>query len=86
MVDMTSSQHIKVKPEAPIIQRNALSSSTYKKTATSDYLITPKVNADLTKTTDFSKLKYAPVNVKARNQANLTSLALKPATVEGNFF
>jgi hypothetical protein len=84
MVDMMSSQQIKPKSDStPIQQRNALSSSTYKKTAISDYLTPSKVTADLSKTTDFSKLKYAPVNVKARNQANLTSLALKPATVEG---
>ena len=84
MIDMMPSQQIKPKPDnVPILQRNALSSSTYKKTAASDYLTSSKVTTDLSKTNDFSKLKYAPVNIKARNQANLTSLALKPATVEG---
>ncbi len=81
-VDTASSQQIKAKLEIPFT-RNALSSSTYKKTAASSDLLA-KAPTDLTKTTDFSKLKYAPVQVKARNQANLTSLALKPATVEGN--
>lgn len=80
MVDMLSSQQLKQKTDAPI-QRNALSSTTYKKTAASEYFT--KGPTDLSKSTEFSKLKYAPLNVKARNQANLTSLALKPATVEG---
>lgn len=65
------------------MQRNALSSSTYKKKGTSENLPKTPITLDLTKTPDFSKLKYSPLNVKAKNQANLTSLALKPATVEG---
>lgn len=73
-----------------LLQRNASgSSNNTKKNASTvdltDKQTTTKTIHELSKTVDFAKIKMnALSNTKTKPQTNLTSLELKPATVEGN--
>ena len=64
--------------EEPSLQRNS-TSILFKKSGNGE-IVTKSTN-DLSKTSDFAKLRYNAL--KTRNATNITSLALKPATVEG---